>query len=331
MEYIEQNVDWLMSKVEELGGKGRYLLFDFPGQVRYEVLHTEWMMAAGSLCADKWTWLLQVELYTHGDTVHRILRTLEKWGCRLTAVNLIDAHHCRCSFGRPGFFKIWFTERKLIHQRCHVPWCSDAGKFIAAALVSLVTMIRLELPHVNILSKVRGWSLSKRQEYRMPCMAAHTPRPHPHTHQLDLIESCGPLAFSLDFYTDALDLSGLLPLLGGRYQRLNEALCELIQDFSLVAFQTLNVQDAEALERVLAVVDKCNGYLLAGQELAASASGASARGGGRGPERALHLHERLAKLAFSAMLDHDRVKDVQDRYMEASREGAPIKEADESQ
>ncbi len=37
----------------------------------------------------------QVELYTHGDTVRRILTRLGKWGCRLAAVHLIDAHHCR--------------------------------------------------------------------------------------------------------------------------------------------------------------------------------------------------------------------------------------------
>jgi len=37
----------------------------------------------------------QVELYTHGEAVQRLLQRLEKWGCRLTAVHLVDAHHCR--------------------------------------------------------------------------------------------------------------------------------------------------------------------------------------------------------------------------------------------
>lgn len=32
--------------------------------------------------------------------------------------------------------------------------CADAGKFIAAALLSLNTMLQLELPHINVLSKV---------------------------------------------------------------------------------------------------------------------------------------------------------------------------------
>ena len=33
MEYLEQNLDWLFQRLEALQGK-RYVLFDFPGQVR---------------------------------------------------------------------------------------------------------------------------------------------------------------------------------------------------------------------------------------------------------------------------------------------------------
>ncbi|KAK4486784.1 hypothetical protein RD792_006630, partial [Penstemon davidsonii] len=57
--------------------------------------------------------------------------------------------------------------------------CSDPGKYVSALLLSLSTMLHLELPHVNVLSKI------------------------------DLIESYGKLAFNLDFYTDAQDLTYL--------------------------------------------------------------------------------------------------------------------------
>lgn len=33
MEYLEKNVDWLIGKIDALGPK-KYLLLDFPGQVR---------------------------------------------------------------------------------------------------------------------------------------------------------------------------------------------------------------------------------------------------------------------------------------------------------
>lgn len=44
---------------------------------------------------------------------------------QLTAVHLIDAH-----------------------------LCSDPGKYISALLLSLSTMLHLELPHINVLSKI---------------------------------------------------------------------------------------------------------------------------------------------------------------------------------
>ncbi len=50
--------------------------------------------------------------------------------------------------------------------------CSDAGKFLAALLLSLSSMMHLELPHVNVLSKA------------------------------DLVEAYGELHFDLDYYTE---------------------------------------------------------------------------------------------------------------------------------
>ena len=50
--------------------------------------------------------------------------------------------------------------------------CADPGKYLAALLLSLATMLHLELPQVNLLSKV------------------------------DLVEAYGRLAFNLDFYTE---------------------------------------------------------------------------------------------------------------------------------
>ena len=55
--------------------------------------------------------------------------------------------------------------------------------------------------------------------------------------QVDLIEAYGELAFGLDFYTDVLDPSKLLPLMlqhegssafARKHQRLNEAIVELV-------------------------------------------------------------------------------------------------------
>ena len=56
-----------------------------------------------------------------------------------------------------------------------------------------------------------------------------------------------PPAFSLEYYTEVLDLSLLLDHLSddplfARYRSLNEALVGLVEDYSLVSFCTLDVQ-----------------------------------------------------------------------------------------
>ena len=54
-------------------------------------------------------------------------------------------------------------------------------------------------------------------------------------------------AFKLDFYAQVQDLSYLLDYLNTshrtkRYRALNDAICELIEDFGLVSFETLAVE-----------------------------------------------------------------------------------------
>jgi hypothetical protein len=56
--------------------------------------------------------------------------------------------------------------------------CTDGGKYLSALLLSLSTMLHLELPQVNVLSKV------------------------------DLIEQYGTVDFNLDFYTQVCQSPG---------------------------------------------------------------------------------------------------------------------------
>ncbi|NXC01805.1 GPN2 GTPase, partial [Orthonyx spaldingii] len=183
MEYLEANADWLRDRLGAL--RGRYVLFDCPGQV---------------------------ELYTHHRALKNVFAQLAKWNFRLAAVHLVDSHYC-----------------------------TDPGKFISVLCTSLSTMLHVELPHVNVLSK------------------------------MDLIEQYGKLAFNLDYYTEVLDLSYLVDHLASdpffrNFRRLNEKLVEVIEDYSLVSFVPLNVQDKQSMRRVLQAVDKANGYCFGEQE-----------------------------------------------------------------
>lgn len=149
-------------------------------------------------------------------------------------------------------------------------YCSDAGKFIAVLLTSLSAMLQMELPHVNVLSKA------------------------------DLIQSYGKLAFNLDFYTDVLDLSYLLDQLQDdpifkRYKKMNTALVEIIQDYSLVSFVALNIKKNESILRVLQTVDKANGYIFGDTE-----------------ERNL---QSMLSCAIGAEFEYEKIKDIQEKYV----------------
>ena len=97
----------------------------------------------------------QVELYTHHKSVRNIIDHLtHKFDYRLAAVHLVDSHYC-----------------------------TEPSKFISVLLTSLSTMLQIEMPHINILSKV------------------------------DLMEQYGKLDFNIDFYTEVLDLHQLLDTL----------------------------------------------------------------------------------------------------------------------
>lgn len=155
----------------------------------------------------------QVELYTHHSSMKNITANLVKYGLHLCAVHLVDAHYC-----------------------------SDPGKFISALLLSLSTMLQLELPHINVLSKI------------------------------DLMVHYGDkVQFGIDFYTEVLDLTYLLESLDEnpitrRYKKLNTALVSLVEDYSLVTFIPLNIKDQQHLLRLKNAIDKANGYIFGSRE-----------------------------------------------------------------
>merc|ERR1719153_1782224 len=149
----------------------------------------------------------QVELYTVDNSVKEVLERLLEKDYRLCAVHLVDSHYC-----------------------------SDPAKFISVCLTSLTTMLQIELPHINLLSKV------------------------------DLVEKYGKLQFNLDYYTEVLDLEYLLDCFPEdnftkKYRSLNEALTGLITDYSLVNFIPLTVKSKDRMLAVSQHIDKANGYV----------------------------------------------------------------------
>ena len=102
----------------------------------------------------------------------------------------------------------------------------------------------MDLPHLNVLTKI------------------------------DKLSSYGPLPFNLDFYTEVQDLSYLLPHLQNenavmrhsKFEGLNNAVVELVEDFGLVGFETLAVEDKKSMMTLLQAIDRAGGYAFGGAE-----------------------------------------------------------------
>jgi GTPase SAR1 family protein len=158
----------------------------------------------------------QFELYTDCESMKEIVEFLtSKQKMQLAAVTLID---------------------------CLL--CSSGHSYISAVMMSLSMMIHLELPHVNVLSK------------------------------MDSLRRVAPeMAFNLEFYLKAGEgnLESLIVKLFPedfevshpmdiKYSQFVKALSQVSEDFSLVGFVPLAIEDKESALHCLAVCDRANGY-----------------------------------------------------------------------
>ena len=258
MEYLETHVDEVVDLIQKRLASGPKSKND-PKNQRFS--STE-----NSPDADSNYYLLldlpgQVELYTHSTCVqnllHKLMRVLD---LRLAAVQLIDAHYC-----------------------------ADASKFLSAALLGTTTLLRLELPTVSVLSKVdllMGNHVGLNEEDNE---GGGDDNHHALDFQLEYYTECHDLDRLLPFLDQSLKqetaLGGVTDneedelavaddvayqtarrnrqssKLQRKYNKLYQSLAEVVEDFGLLQFSTLDISNAASVGRVLAKVDKCNGYM----------------------------------------------------------------------
>lgn len=159
----------------------------------------------------------QVELFTHHNALFKIFKQMERnMDARLCVVSLVDS--------------IYLT---------------SPSQYISILLLSLRSMIQLDFPQVNVISKI------------------------------DMLLSYGPLPMRLDYYTDVQDLNYLTlllekespTLLGRNFVRLTEMIGQLIEDYNLVSFEVLSVENKASMINLLQVIDNANGYSLGSSEI----------------------------------------------------------------
>ncbi|GAD94783.1 ATP binding protein [Paecilomyces variotii No. 5] len=190
----------------------------------------------------------QVELFTHHSSLRNIIFQIQKMGYRLVVIHLIDSYNLTLP-----------------------------SMYISALLLSLRAMLQMDLPHLNVLTKI------------------------------DNLSNYSPLPFNLDFYTEVQDLTYLLPhleketsrLSHDKFGALNNAIIDLVQEFGLVAFETLAVEDKKSMMSLLHVIDRASGYVFG------SAEGAN---------------DTVWQVAVREGLGTMDIKDVQERWLDAKDE-----------
>jgi len=137
--------------------------------------------------------------------------------------------------------------------------------------------------------------------------------------KLDNLKAVGgdDLPFNLDFYTEVQDLNYLIPALAmeqgpsanAKFDKLNDALIQLVEDFGLVGFETLAVEDRASMAGFVRAIDRANGWVLAGA---------------RGTDETGRTLDDEASVWAQAMSDHwagkMEVRDVQERWIDRREE-----------
>lgn len=103
-----------------------------------------------------------------------------------------------------------------------------------------------------------------------------------------------------------------------KYRKLHNELCDVVEDYGLLSFLPLSIQDAESVGRVVARVDKCNGYVFLRENGGdtRSSSRSEGRNGGGDDGNANNLRDMFS----SAMVADSEwaagvLSDVQEKYL----------------
>lgn len=143
------------------------------------------------------------------------------------------------------FYKLQKLGFRMVVLHLSDSFClSQPSLYISNILLALRAMLQMDLPHINVLTKI------------------------------DKVASYDSLPFNLDFYTEVQDLSYLLPSLeeespalrSEKFRALNEAITNVVENFGLVRFEVLAVEDKKSMMHLLKVIDRAGGYIFGSTE-----------------------------------------------------------------
>jgi len=171
----------------------------------------------------------QIELYTHVPILPTLVRFLTQPGAldvRLCAAYLLEA-----------------------------TFVVDRAKFFAGSLSAMSAMMLLEVPHLNILSKM---DLVKNQMRKKDIKRFLTP-------DTSLLED-DPADIARRKAGENIDNQSEDPqdkealMSGATFRRLNMAVAELIENFSMINYLKLDCTDEDSVQAILSYIDDCIQY-----------------------------------------------------------------------
>lgn len=139
----------------------------------------------------------QIELYSHVSAFKSLVDWLKAQGWAVCVVYCLDSQ-----------------------------FVSEVSKFVAGSLQAMSAMVLLELPHLNVLTKVDLLTPDSKKALEQFL--------HPETRLL---------------------LDELQASTGSRFRKLNEAISQLIDDWSMISFSPLDYSEEDSIAYVLSQVD----------------------------------------------------------------------------
>ncbi|KAH8489744.1 hypothetical protein Peur_058816 [Populus x canadensis] len=142
----------------------------------------------------------QIELFSHVPVLRNFVEHLKSKNFNVCVVYLLDSQ-----------------------------FITDVTKFISGCMASLSAMVQLELPHVNILSK------------------------------MDLVTNKRDIGKYLNPQGQVL-LSELNQRMAPQFFKLNKALIDLVDQYSMVSFVPLDLRKESSIQYILSQIDNCIQY-----------------------------------------------------------------------
>lgn len=144
----------------------------------------------------------QIELYTHLPVMKTLVDTLKSWNFNVCGVFIVDAQ-----------------------------FLIDASKYFSGAMAALSVMVQLEVPHLNIMSK------------------------------MDLLDvQCMQVVETYLNPDPGLLLNDLNDSLPKKFHKLNRAIASILDDYGLVSFLPLNITNEDSINDILIYIDNAIQY-----------------------------------------------------------------------